>query len=200
MNRERINRIRKRAVESWWEDGIVETVAGLGILLIGGIGLLGHLLEGKVPPWTYALMVVVIVAIAFAVRKAVIWAKRRWIWPYTGYAVVKGRKMRGMVWAYVSVFVLLGGAFLFPHYLPVISGAIGGCILLSIALSYGTRRFYLLALISVLLGVLLQVVGVEGERATYSILVALGVLETLLGTAQFLRFRKEVLKGEGRSL
>ncbi len=196
MEKGRINDIRKRALASWWEDGIVESVAGLGVLVVGGIGLLGHLLEGRIPPWSNALMVVVIVATAFAIRRAVLWAKGRWSWPYVGYAVVRGRNVRRILLAYAPVLALIGVAFVFPSYLPLVSGVIGGVILLSIALSYGPGRFYFLALLSVLLGVLFQVVGLEGERAAYTILVVLGAIEMVFGVSYFIKFRREVLEGE----
>ena len=197
MKREQLNGIRKKAVATWWDDGIVETAAGLGILLIGGIGLLGYLVEGKVSPWLYALFIVLMVALAFAVRKAVMWAKARWAWPHTGYAVVKGRDPRKVLWGLIVVLLLIASAFVFPSYLPAIGGAIGAAILLSVALSYGLRRFYILAALSLLLGVLFQITGLEGKMSIYAILTVIGALEMVLGVARFVRFRREVVRNEG---
>ncbi len=190
--KDRINGIRKEARASWWEDGITEIVAGLGVLVIGSVGISGYALEGRVPPWSYAVFILLMVALAFGIRWVVLWAKERWVWPHTGYSVVKGRGGKYLIPFYLIVFALLALAFLFPSYTPIVGGTVGAVILVSLALYNGLRRFYALALLSFVLGILLYSVGIRDDRATFLILIGVGSVMFFLGVLRFARFKREV--------
>ena len=187
-----INKITQKAKASWWEDGITEFVAGIGITLIGVWGMLGYTINN---PWVQASLIVLIVLSAFAIRSIIYWAKSKWIWPYTGYAIADRRKGWHIFLSYVLIFLLIGTAFLIPATTTLVGGFMGGIILASIGVYSGLKRFYLLAILSILIGFLMYLQGVSQELGIYTLLITLGLVEFLIGLLLFMKFRKEVARG-----
>ncbi len=197
-----IERIKKNARASWWEDGLTEIISGIGVILIGLYGLFSKMAGGSVSRYADILFIVVLLAIIFAVRYLIIWAKRNFVWPHTGYAMPKQNSERVFLWSIVAIALLLF-LILLTFYKPelysfllslAVTLFVAG-VYASIAIYSQLKRFWLYSAVGLLTGLFLTFTNPDPEMVIFVLLLATGIVSTIGGLIQFGRFRKEVAHG-----
>lgn len=186
MQLHQIEDVERRVKRYWYEDGIAELVTG-GVFVLLGLyfALQGFL--GEHSPLTSILqvsMIVLFIAGAYAVRRLINSLKARLTYPRTGYVEyqldLKGRRLRAFAAAIVGFViaallvrlyrsvqgldaVVLASGFLVAVIWAVLSARLARVV-----------RFYLLAALSLVLGVVLSISGLPQPYA-------LGLFYALLG-------------------
>lgn len=196
-----IEKIEKRTVRSFYEDGLTEIALGVILLLLGGYffaqaavpehSALGNVLS--------VLFVLVIASAGFLVNRVLRFLKRRITYPRTGYVAFK-RKDRGparrvaagatgMVIA-ASFVALYSLAPSFKVLLPGLNGLLLAVVFLLFAVRIGLARIYVLAGASAAIGVGISAAGigdVKGISLYYGLFGAALLLTGLAALVVYLR-------------
>jgi len=193
----------RRTQAYWYVDGLVEIGTGVFLMLLGII----LIIEGALPadaPWADTLafvrnmtMVVGTIAVGLSVKAI----KNRLTYPRTGYIAYPQPKShefgKYLGVAVVTAIIVSLGLVLAMKYIPVVQtmiaylpawlmvwlGLILGCIYLSWGLRTGLRRFYWLAGLSLITGLVLAWQGrglnlIEGKSY---LLTGSGIFLTVMG-------------------
>ncbi len=193
-----IEKIRQRARASWWEDGLTETIAGLGILLIGIYGFVMNALSSKAYSLAEKGLFVLILASIFLVRYLIKKAKERWVWPFTGYSIPsrsRGPWLIGGVVLSMAMMVLIFLTYDKPPIYELLLSIFVAGIFSSIAIYSGLKRFWLYSAISLITGIVSIYLSVSAEIFPFLLLTSTGITMTMLGTGLFTRFKKGVSDG-----
>lgn len=170
------DRVIQRTRSYWYIDGLWEVAFGSQFILMG----LFFFGQASAPPesmlsylMNYAFLVIVIgitILASWAVRKA----KERITYPRTGYIAYHRRPKGRRVWIVSVLIILLSilvGSVLYAvfqvwepalDWLPFLFGFFGLTIFLPIAYINDLKRFYFLAIFSILLGIIFAWIGVTG--------------------------------------
>jgi hypothetical protein len=187
-----MDRIKRRSLRYWFEDGFTELVVGCIFALIG----LFSILEGLAAPGSTLRRITGIAALLLMVsgawlgRPILRWLKRRLTYQRTGYVTYRkpdlspGRRILSygvaLVFALVAVLLVVLIINAFPEktlvWIPLFEGIIIGGFLLYFGYISGYSRFFFLGAYAILLGGVLSVSGVDN-------LVGMGVFFLLTGLA-----------------
>jgi amino acid permease len=175
--REPINEYAQRTMRYWYVDGLSEIAVGVVVMLLAFVFLIGTILE---PGPTTDLFIafgqpVIVLAGAVAARRVVSKLKERVTYPRTGY--VEYRRPRGhrrirliaMAMGIAAAFAIVFGILqniIQPRWIPGISGAVIALLLVYLAYENGIRRFYIMALYTLFLGLLVASVRLADMYAT----------------------------------
>ncbi len=192
-----LKEIERRANYAVFQDGLMEVALGLFLFLWGGI-MATHIVPLG--------MLIVILTILFA-RPVLERVKQHLIYPRVGYVRLPGDPQatgKGIAIAAILMIVFLLGAlgislavlgiqagrnFFLAYILPPVSGfmlAIGPYWL---GRTYGLRRGYLWAVLFLLGGIALPVLGIaSGYEAVGWLCTVMGLLILLTGIIMFMRF------------
>ena len=188
MNNEDIKQVERRVKRYWYTDGIAELASG-GLFLLLGLyfGVLGYFEEGSlVSVILQVSMILVFIVGAFGVRWLVNTLKSRLTYPRTGYVEYRvkdgdTKKRRWMI--VVSAMVISAASIVLVDYIRgldsmvLVNGLLVGVIFIALrGKSSGLKRFYLLGVLAMVLGVTLSFSGLS---QAYN----LGLLYGLLGIA-----------------
>jgi hypothetical protein len=203
-----VDKIEKRTVRSFYDDGLMEIALGAFFLFLGGwlcaqaAAPKGSGLESALS----ALFVMVIVSGGFVVGRIVRFFKRRVTYPRTGYASFKKKEPDPKRKAAAAVVGGLIGVALAALYslspsartmLPALNGILIAVAVLLIAHRVGVFRFYLLAGASVIIGFVVTATGngdLKGVGAYYFVFGAAILISGLAALAVYLR--RSPLPGE----
>ena len=178
-----VEKIEKRAVRSFYDDGLVEIALGLVVLLLGGYFFAQAVVpEGSALGAALAgLFVLVILSAGFFVNRLLRFLKRRITYPRTGYVTFKKKELspkRRAATVIVAMIISAGLAALYglsptvKVLLPAVNGLLFAVAVLLFANRVGLVRFYVLAAISALIGVAVTAAGV-GDIKGISLFYAL---------------------------
>jgi hypothetical protein len=172
-----INEYAKRTMRYWYVDGLAEIAGGMVVMLLSLVFLIGAMLEpGPTTDLFLALgQPVIVIAGALAARRVVSKLKERVTYPRTGY--VEYRRPRGrrnirliaMTMGIAAAFAVVFGIIqniIQPRWIPGISGAVIALLLVYLAYENGIRRFYIMALYTFFLGLLVVSVRLATIYAT----------------------------------
>jgi len=170
-----IDKVIQRTHRYWYEDGLAEIAAG-GMFVACGLFLL---MMYSVPPGSLlapVLAVAFIILVAFGglpVSRAVKAVKNRVTYPRTGYVSYRrpeSNRRRRIIAASLGIGIGVLGIVLSiadaPTWLmsmPMVQGLIIGAALLYIGRRLGLTRFYALAFLSALIGVVVALNGFFDE-------------------------------------
>ena len=165
-----IDRVMQRAWRYWYEDGLAELAGGILFLFVGLVLALEALLPHLARITAFALPVVVLVGLVLA-RWALGAAKRRFVFPRTGYVSYRrvGRRRR-LLTAIVGGAMAAGFSSLIAtapaarSWIPALQGLVVGLAWLWLGHSIGLLRCYVLGALSAGCGLLLAFSGL-GEIA-----------------------------------
>jgi hypothetical protein len=196
-----VDKIEKRTVRSYYDDGLLEAALGAFFLFLGGwlcaqaAAPRGSHLEAALS----ALFVMVLVSAGFVVGRIVRFFKRRVTYPRTGFVSFKKNEPRPKQKAAAAVVGGLIGVSLAALYslspsvrtmLPAVNGLLIGIAVLLIARRVGVLRFYVLAAASVIIGFVLTATGngdLRGVGAFYFVFGAAVLISGLASLAVYLR-------------
>jgi hypothetical protein len=196
-----IEKIEKRTVQSFYEDGLTEIALGLIFLLLGG-----YFFAQAVAPEGSALssvlsvlFVLVIVSAGFLVSLILRFLKRRVTYPRTGYMTFKKKEVsRKRRFATALIGALMGG-FIAVLYqlspsvktlLPALNGLLLAFVFALIAHRVGLVRAYILAAASAVIGFALTVAGIgdiKGVSLYYGLFGAALIVSGVAALAVYLR-------------
>lgn len=164
-----IEKIEKRTVQSFYEDGLTEIAAGLIFLILGGYfffqtgpagSRMGEILS--------ASFLIVFFASFFLVNRLLRFFKRRVTYPRTGYIAFKKKEAspkRRVATAVVAGIISAALAVLFrlspsvQLLFPAINGLLFAVAALLLSIRIGLIRFYVLSAASAVIGVGLAAAG-----------------------------------------
>jgi len=196
-----IEKIEKRAVQSFYDDGLNEIALGLVFLLLGGY----FFAQAAIPEGSpfnavlSALFVLVILSSGFLVNRFIRFFKRRMTYPRTGYVAFKKKEPSPKRRAAAMIVGGIIGASLAALYtlspslkalFPALNGLLLAVAVLLIANKIGLVRFYALAAASAVIGVAVTAAGVgdlKGVSLYYGLFGAAVVISGLTALVVYLR-------------
>ena len=169
-----IEKIEKRTVQSFYDDGLFEIALGFIFLVFGGY-IFGQTIVPEGSPLNAVfsvLFVLVIVSSGFLINRIVRFLKRRITYPRTGYVAYKKREpspkrrlAAGIVGGVIAaLFTLLAIAPSVKALLPALNGLLGAFAVLLFANKVGLIRFYILAAVSAVIGLAVTAAGVGDSK------------------------------------
>jgi FtsH-binding integral membrane protein len=196
-----IEKIEKRTVQSFYDDGLTEISLGLIFLLLGGYFFAqaaapeGSALSSALS----VLFVLVIVSAGFLVSRILRFLKRRITYPRTGYIAFKKKEpsskrraatmiVGGIIGA--SFATLYGLSPSFKALFPALNGLLFAVAVLLIAGKIGLARFYILSAASAVIGLAVTAAGVgdiKGISLYYGLFGAAVTLSGLAALVVYLR-------------
>jgi len=196
-----IEKIEKRTVQSFYEDGLFEIALGAVFLLLGGYFFAqmtapkGSTLEDVLS----ILFVLVIGSSAFLASRILRFFKRRITYPRTGYVAFKKKEPSTRRRVATAVVAGIIGASLAALYslspsvkvlLPAVNGLLLAIAVLLFANKIGLIRYYLLAAASAVIGFAVTAAGIgdiKGVSLYYGLFGAAALLSGLVTLVVYLR-------------
>lgn len=196
-----IEKIEKRTVQSFYDDGLTEISLGLIFLLLGGYFFAqaaapeGSALSSALS----VLFVLVIVSAGFLVSRILRFLKRRITYPRTGYVAFKKkelspkRRVATMIIGGIiggSLAALYGLSPSLKTLFPALNGILFAIAVLLFANKVGLIRFYILAAVSAVIGFAVTAAGVgdvKGVSLYYGLFGAAVIISGLASLAIYLR-------------
>lgn len=196
-----IEKIEKRTVQSFYDDGLFELSIGFVLLLLGGY----FFAQASVPKDSAVgsalsvLFVLVIVSAGFLVNRILRFLKRRITYPRTGYVAFKKKPISGKRRAATALIGALMGGFIAALYqlspsvktlLPALNGLLLAFVVLLIAHRVGLVRTYVLAAASAVIGFAVTAAGIgdiKGVSLYYGLFGASLILSGLAALIVYLR-------------
>ncbi|MBN2148319.1 MAG: hypothetical protein JW726_13100 [Anaerolineales bacterium] len=185
-----LDKAQQRARQYWHVDGLLECAFCVLCLLLG----IYFYAQATLPPESLAYkilnvsLIIVIIGGSFLVNRVLVIAKERITYPRTGYVAYRQasgarRWVRVIVAAGVSMLIatlitqLIIRGNIDLAWMPVITGAVFGFVMLLVAFRANLIRFYTLSLISVLIGCGFLIVRIDNilGLAIYYILFGLAI-------------------------
>ena len=185
----------KKARASWWEDGIVEIVVGVALLIIGLAGFLSnHLTGGAGVMLRVVWMLSLFVFVVFG-RRIVKAFKTRFVWPKYGYAEPLDRRegRGGLLWSTVIIVSLvLSIVFYRKPVANFLISIIPAGVFIYISQFSGLKRFVFIAVLTLLTGIVLTILEVNFSDSVGIILVASGIFLLISGLIAWEKFKREM--------
>ena len=164
---------RKRAQRFWFRDGLDEIVIGIIILLQNGFTLAIRLGNSSSSWYWPAILIYLLLLVAFALSAARISAaiRERITYPRSGYVDYgESVRKRRMVVGALAILATVAGVLVLRYAvargwdfnyemqrLPAVGGLMLGAVLVYMYVRYGLPRFLVLGLFSIILGVAVSI-------------------------------------------
>ena len=196
-----IEKIEKRTVQSFYDDGLPEISLGLIFLLLGGY----FFAQAAAPEGSAlgsaltVLFILVIVSAGFLVSRILRFLKRRITYPRTGYVAFKKKEpsskrraatmvVGGIIGA--AIAALYGISPSFKTLFPAVNGLLLAVAVLLFAGKVGLVRFYILSAAAAVIGFAVTAAGVgdiKGIGLYYGLFGAALILSGLVALVAYLR-------------
>ncbi|HWQ46744.1 MAG TPA: hypothetical protein VN376_07745 [Longilinea sp.] len=184
--------IRKRTQQYWYVDGISELGGGAALFLVGAFYLALELLSSSPlkAVLTGFLQPVIILGLIFACRYAVRKLKEKITYPRSGFVQYRERTSKrrwfvalvsGAVGALTTIGLSLASEWIRLTIIPVICGFFMSLLEFYIGSVIGVARFYWLAAVPLLTGIILSIVGVSDQMAIAILLGGTGLMWMISG-------------------
>jgi len=191
-----LKEIERRVHQSVFQDGLMEIMMG-GFLLVVGASLVMDM------KWGVLLISLLVIFLGNPLLER---AKKRYVYPRIGYVKLRPEKEADpkgiVVAAIVFVVILLGSglftlaigkdrgwAFWFKYFLPGSTGFMLAIGPFWLGETYGVRRGYVLAVLFLLSGIVIPVLGIaSGYEAVGLECLVVGVISLISGVIMFTRF------------
>ena len=188
-----IDKVIQRTHRYWYEDGLAEIATGC-IFVVGGLFLSMMCFARPGSPLACIIAIGFLGLFAFgglAVSRVVKALKNRVTYPRTGYVSYRrpesNRRRRpivaglGIALGMLSIVLSKVHALAWLVSMPMVEGLIVGGILLYLGYRLGLTRFYVLAFLSTLIGVVASLGGLGNALGSAAYFGALGVAQTVSG-------------------
>lgn len=205
-----LEEIERRVHQSVFQDGLMEIIMGGFLLVVSALFATSMM----------ALIPLISLLVIFLGNPLLERAKKRYIYPRIGYVKLRPEKEadpKGIaVAAIVFVVILLGSigifnlmmgkdrglAFWFKYFLPGSTGFMLAIGPFWLGETYGVRRGYVFAVLFLLSGIVIPVLGIaSGYEAIGFECLLVGVISLISGVIMFTRFlRKYPIPAEGPPL
>ncbi len=193
--------IRKRTQQYWYIDGISEIGGGATLLFVGLFYLILELLQPSMlrAVLTGFLQPVIILALIFGCRYAVRKFKEKITYPRSGFVQYRQRTSKrrwfvavvsGSVAALTTIGITLVSDWVRVAIVPVICGFFMSLLEFYIGSMIGVTRFYWLAGVPLLIGIIISVVGVSDQMAIAVLLGVTGLVWMVSGVVVLIAYLK----------
>ena len=184
-----IDRITKRPIQYWFEDGIGELITGGLFVLIGGYFVLQEIITSSLIKGLLSVIsILVIGGGVFVSRKLINNLKERLVYPRTGYVTYSKRPSKwklaitiGTTIAVAIMVILLGRSNSTLDWTPIVIGVICGVLMLYQAIQSGIFRFYLEAGLAILIGTFVAIFGTGGMLSSGLFFLIYGLILIFAG-------------------
>jgi hypothetical protein len=194
----RIERAERQASYNAYADGLADVAVGLLFLAIAGLFAVERYADAQGPlAHVSALgLPLVIVVMLVGIRAVLPRVQARVSLPRAGYVVLPRRDTRWSRGAAGLLAVAVGAAaviavFAFPdsmRWLPIGQGLAVGGILALVGRGAGAPRFYVLAAVSVLAGIVVARADLDDPTASMAFYAVVGMAAVVSGIVTFGRF------------
>lgn len=192
--------IERRTRRAFYEDGLVEIMMGLFLMFMGA------LFQSN-----FSIVLVYMFAI-FVMIPAWRAAKRRYVFPRTGYVNLGDEEesqanVKGILWFLVIYIIFLVASFLvfsriwgsdlgrdyfYTRFIPVVAGLCLAIGPVSMAPKYGSKRWYGFGAMVVVIGVGVALLGMETFKEALALQFTIsGIVPLLVGMVMFARFLRK---------
>jgi hypothetical protein len=195
--RDDLVQVRQRVYRYWYEDGLAEIAGGSVLALVGLYFWVQSRLPADslfVPLFGVGFPILVLVS-GWLARHWVRVAKERWTYPRTGYVQYHrpGNRRRWLtvgigVGTGILITLLIARGPIAEAWLPALAGTIVGAGILYLAHTVGLIRFYVLASLSVLLGIALSLSDLEDPLRSAAYFGPLGMAWIVAGSLTLSRY------------
>ncbi len=197
-----IEKIEKRTVQSFYDDGLPEISLGLIFLLLGGYFFAQTTAAERsaLSSALSVLFVLVIVSAGFLASRILRFLKRRITYPRTGYVAFKKKEpsskrraatmiVGGIIGA--ATAALYGLSPSFKVLFPALNGLLLAVAVLLIAGKIGLARFYILSAASAVIGLAVTAAGVGDIKGISLYYGLFGAAVTLSGLATLIVYLRK---------
>jgi hypothetical protein len=193
-----IDKLAKRPIQYWFEDGIGELVTGGLLALIGIYFTLQAMVTH--PGWRAAISILSVIIIGSGVivgRLLIAKLKEQLVYPRTGYVSYPRRPSRGKLAVTIGsvitvalLVIILGRSDSTIDWTPFVSGAICGALLLFQAYQTGLTRLYLEAGLAVLIGGVVAFSSISGMFSSGVFFLVYGLVMVFAGGCAYRQYLK----------
>ncbi len=179
-----------RARAAWWEDGIPETLSGLGLVILGLVGWATWSQPSPSPGWTL-LWFGLLIGLSVGMKPLMLRAKSRWSWNRTGYS--RPRRELDLTAVFLLLAAMAGVVLAVQASSPLVQGTglavFVGCLMGSLYRYARVPRFLVYGLVGGVLALGLGMRGYPGAVSVHLTLMVLGGLFLLSGLPRWWRLR-----------
>ena len=193
MMKNDIDKVIQRTHRYWYEDGLNEIAAGCMFVVCGLVLFMMRFVRPGSPlaPVLAVGLVILVSLGGLAVSRAVRAVKNRITYPRTGYVSYRrpesNRRRRiiaaslGVGLGVLGIVLPIAGAPTWLVSMAMVEGLILGAVLLYIGHRLGLARFYLLAFLSALIGVVVALGGFDDALGSAAYFGEMGLVLTASG-------------------
>jgi hypothetical protein len=197
-----IEKIEKRAVQSFYDDGLSEIALGLVLLLLGGYFLAQELAPdgSAVGAVLSVAFLLVVLSAGFFVNRLLRFFKRRITYPRTGYVTFKKKDpspKRRVATAVVAMIISASLAALYgispslKILYPALNGLLFAVAVLLFANKVGLVRFFVLSAASVLIGFAVTAAGIGDVKGIGLYYLLFGAAVIVSGAAALVTYLRK---------
>jgi hypothetical protein len=206
-----IEKIEKRAAQSFFDDGFVEIAIGLIFVLLSAYFYSQTIIPkgSSINAVLMGLFIIVLVSSNFLGSRFVRFFKRRITYPRTGYVEFKKKEPNprrrasaaiaaGIIGA--SLAALFGLSSSVRSVIPALYGFLIGIAIFFIANRIRLVRFFILSAISALIGVAIAVAGVDEIKGAFLFYLLFGVAIISSGLATLIIYLRRYPRSDAGGL
>jgi hypothetical protein len=197
-----LKKSQQRAIQYFYSDGTFEFALGLLSLLLAVYFYLEAHVQGWLSTIVEASLVLVMISGAVLINRLIKRLKERLTWPRTGYVSYQRKKGVQRGWGF-AIGLVIGGVVamvttvlvmtqdLKIAVMPLLSGLLFGILLAILGWRASIPRFYLLALLSAVLGVALAYSRLENTVGLIAYYASITVVLLFTGTCVLRTFLRQ---------
>lgn len=197
-----LKKSQQRAIQYFYSDGTFEFALGLLSLLLAVYFYLEAHVQGWLSTIVEASLVLVMISGAVLINRLIKRLKERLTWPRTGYVSYQRKKGVQRGWGF-AIGLVIGGVVamvttvlvmtqdLKIAVMPLLSGLLFGILLVILGWRTSIPRFYLLALLSAVLGVALAYSRLENTVSLIAYYASITVVLLFTGTCVLRTFLRQ---------
>jgi hypothetical protein len=197
-----LKKSQQRAIQYFYSDGTFEFALGLLSLLLAVYFYLEAHVQGWLSTIVEASLVLVMISGAVLINRLIKRLKERLTWPRTGYVSYQRKKGVQRGWGF-AIGLVIGGVVamvttvlvmtqdLKIAVMPLLSGLLFGMLLVILGWRASIPRFYLLALLSAVLGVALAYSRLENTVGLIAYYASITVVLLFTGTCVLRTFLRQ---------
>jgi hypothetical protein len=187
--KDNLDKITKRPIQYWFEDGIGELITGGLFTLIGIYFVLQEFINSSLIKGLFGILSVVIIGGGTILGRVLISKlKERLVYPRTGYVGFAKRPSKRKLAITLSVVIgvailvlMLGSSSSVFNWVPLVIGVICGGLMLYQATQTGIYRLYIEASLAFLIGATISILGKSEPLGSGLFFVIYGLIMVFAG-------------------
>ena len=198
-NNVNLNKLTKRPIQYWFEDGIGEFVMGILYFIIGiNFCIQAMVISPQIKAILSLVSVFIIGGGVIITRKLIGRIKELFIYPRTGYVsyTKQPRKAKITISIVSMVAVAVFAIFLRNSsnsfdWTPIVIGVICGLLMLYQAFQTSVFRLYVEAILAILIGIVIATLNISGLFSSGIFFISFGLILIIGGGCAFVYYLKK---------